>query len=169
MKRCSRCQLDREDDRFLTDHRNGRLVAQCKDCARDRQREFRRRHGQRLSGQYSRRPARWRAHIKRTYGLSAAEYDALLAAQGGVCAICHGHEIETPNGRLHVDHDHATRKVRGLLCAKCNRLLGTARDNAATLRAAADYLEIVAPQAIAFIEACLEVLDVQAMTGERVA
>jgi Recombination endonuclease VII len=53
-------------------------------------------------------------------GVTDAEYERLLAAQGGHCALC-------PNvpktRRLHVDHDHATRRVRGLLCYRCNRAL----------------------------------------------
>lgn len=48
------------------------------------------------------------------------EYDALLAAQGGHCAIC----PSTPKSRrLHVDRDHRTGEVRGLLCMRCNRAL----------------------------------------------
>lgn len=53
-------------------------------------------------------------------GVDAAEYDRLLAAQGGGCAIC-GALPKTR--RLHVDHDHRTGRVRGLLCHRCNRAL----------------------------------------------
>ena len=53
----------------------------------------------------------------------AAElYDRLIAAQRGVCAIC-GAPPKTR--RLHIDHDHRTGKVRGLLCQRCNRALPT--------------------------------------------
>ena len=55
-------------------------------------------------------------------GVTSADYDRMLAAQGGVCAIC-GSPPKTR--RLHVDHDHATGKVRGLLCHRCNRALPT--------------------------------------------
>lgn len=55
-------------------------------------------------------------------GVSDDQYGRLLAAQGGHCALC-------PNGpktrRLHVDHEHATGLVRGLLCHRCNRVLPT--------------------------------------------
>lgn len=55
-------------------------------------------------------------------GISDAEYERLLAAQHGHCAIC----PNTPKTRrLHVDHDHATGAVRGLLCHRCNRNLPT--------------------------------------------
>jgi hypothetical protein len=51
------------------------------------------------------------------YGMTVADYDALLAFQDGTCAIC-----DRPPGktRLAVDHDHATRFTRGLLCYMCN-------------------------------------------------
>src|SRR5207249_694982 len=55
-------------------------------------------------------------------GVTDAEYDRLLAAQGGGCAIC-GNPPKTR--RLHVDHDHKTGEVRGLLCHRCNRLLAS--------------------------------------------
>ncbi|TQF03959.1 hypothetical protein E6W39_19095 [Kitasatospora acidiphila] len=73
-----------------------------------------------------------------TYGLKAGEYDALLAAQGGGCAICRG----VRRYRLAVDHNHRTGLVRGLLCNMCNsRLLTAARDKPEVLRSAADYLD----------------------------
>lgn len=69
-------------------------------------------------------------------GLSLEEYDALLAAQGGGCAIC-GNPPKTR--RLDVDHDHRTGKVRGLLCHRCNRALPSWIE-AHWLGAAARYL-----------------------------
>ncbi|GGS42003.1 hypothetical protein F2B00_03325 [Streptomyces parvus] len=56
------------------------------------------------------------------YGLTEAEYDSMLAAQGGVCAMCR--ETCVSGRQLAVDHDHSTGVVRGLLCVKCNRQLG---------------------------------------------
>jgi hypothetical protein len=69
-------------------------------------------------------------------GIDDAEYARLLAAQGGHCALC----PNTPKTRrLHVDHDHATGKVRGLLCYVCNKYLPASRDAEWHLRAA-DYI-----------------------------
>jgi hypothetical protein len=60
-------------------------------------------------------------NLRRLYGMTVAEYEARLEAQGGVCALCH----EPPRSRrLAVDHCHDTGKVRGLLHIECNRSLG---------------------------------------------
>jgi Recombination endonuclease VII len=79
-------------------------------------------------------PAR-RAQLRR-YGISLAEYDALLEKQGGACAICR----KRPKGRLCVDHCHVTGMVRGLLCNECNGALGYLKDDQASLVAALAYL-----------------------------
>lgn len=75
------------------------------------------------------------AYRSRT-GITEADYNAMLAAQGGGCAIC-GNPPKTR--RLHVDHDHKTGRVRGLLCFRCNRAL-PAYVGAAWLLRAAMYL-----------------------------
>jgi hypothetical protein len=82
-----------------------------------------------------------RVQVLRTrYGLTLDDYKTMLAAQGGVCAICR--EPSTSAwGSLHVDHDHDTGRVRGLLCEACNVGLGNFKDDPARLRAAAVYLE----------------------------
>ncbi|WP_369134934.1 endonuclease VII domain-containing protein [Modestobacter sp. I12A-02662] len=74
-------------------------------------------------------------HLKRRYGITAVEADAMPAAQGGLCAICRAAPA------VHVDHDHATDVVRELLCFNCNGGLGQFRDDPAVLRAAAGYVE----------------------------
>lgn len=50
-----------------------------------------------------------------------------------------------PGIGTHIDHDHATGKARGLLCTKCNLLLGLALESPVTLRSAASYLEVLMP------------------------
>jgi hypothetical protein len=77
-----------------------------------------------------------RGQLKRLYGISPADYDALLAAQGGVCAICGKRSKKT----LCVDHCHATGTIRGLLCGKCNTGFGCYDDDQAAMIAALAYL-----------------------------
>jgi hypothetical protein len=89
----------------------------------------------------SSQPARSRRYqLKTKYGITEAEFDALLAEQGGGCAIC---GTTTPRGRgqrFHVDHCHETGKVRGILCSECNTGLGKFRDDPDLLRRALAYL-----------------------------
>jgi hypothetical protein len=82
--------------------------------------------------------ARW---LRNAYGLTLAEYEALLSAQGGKCAVCNSTDTGRKNSPWSIDHCHATGRVRGLLCHQCNIALGHARDNPALLRAMARYVE----------------------------
>jgi hypothetical protein len=73
------------------------------------------------------------------YGLSPEYYNTLLDAQEFLCSICSAPDLE--DGRpLYVDHDHETRRIRGLLCQKCNTGLGMFRDTPEYLERAARYL-----------------------------
>ena len=66
----------------------------------------------------------WRKRrLKREYGITPKEYDKLFISQKGLCAICGGKA--NGHGRLGVDHNHKTLKVRGLLCFTCNTTIGT--------------------------------------------
>ena len=82
--------------------------------------------------------------LRGAFGLSLAEYEAMLAAQGHACASCGGRETTKRKGKdlwLAVDHCHTTGSIRGLLCGACNKGLGHFKDDPKLLRAAADYLE----------------------------
>lgn len=71
----------------------------------------------------------------RTYGITLQEYEALSTYQKNQCAIC-----KNLSENLHVDHDHISGNVRGLLCGICNRALGGFRDDPEILINARDYL-----------------------------
>lgn len=77
--------------------------------------------------------------LQKLYNITADIYWMIYAFQGGVCYICRWAKGKTK--RLCVDHDHETGEVRGLLCNRCNRMLGFARDDSEFFRRAADYLE----------------------------
>jgi hypothetical protein len=74
-------------------------------------------------------------HLQRRYGIGADDANAMLEAQGGLCAVC------GTAPAVHVDHDHASGRVRAILCFNCNGGLGQFKDDPAALRAAADYVE----------------------------
>src|SRR5215217_1404633 len=74
-------------------------------------------------------------HLKRRYGITAADADDMLEVQGGLCAICRAAPA------AHVDHDHATGAVRALLCFNCNGGLGQFKDDPNLLHLAAFYVE----------------------------
>jgi hypothetical protein len=78
---------------------------------------------------------RRRTHLKRKYNITLEEYDAMYTKQDGRCAIC---DEQYPI--LCVDHCHATGRVRGLLCPRCNKALGVFNDDIYILSRAIDYL-----------------------------
>jgi Recombination endonuclease VII len=89
------------------------------------------------------RPCRSQAshdtRIRQQFGIDPDEYQRILAAQDGVCAICHQPPATI---RLSVDHEHDTGRIRGLLCHRCNHeLLGAAHDSIVILHRAVAYLE----------------------------
>lgn len=84
--------------------------------------------------------ARNSRRLKSLYGITLEEYEELAAYQGWVCWICKQKET-TKDGFLHVDHDHRTGKVRGLLCGQCNRGIGSLGDSIETLDRAIEYLK----------------------------
>lgn len=96
----------------------------CKPCHNARSRDTR----QRLYG------GGRHYHLRRRYGIGADEVAGMVEAQGGVCAICLEGKAE------HVDHDHLTGSVRGILCFNCNGGLGQFRDRADVMERAIVYL-----------------------------
>jgi hypothetical protein len=78
------------------------------------------------------------ARLRRVFGLSSDQYAAMLADQGGGCALCG--RIPPPGRSLHVDHHHATGVVRGLLCFRCNAGIGQFREDPIRLADAIVYL-----------------------------
>ncbi len=84
------------------------------------------------------KPSKRDRYLQSRYGIDEKEYERLLVLQHRVCAVC-GRAGKTR--RLAVDHNHKTKKVRGLLCPKCNWGIGWFREDTRVLRAAADYLD----------------------------
>lgn len=76
----------------------------------------------------------------KVYGLTIAMYDQMFARQNGLCAICGKPELTRGRSNLSVDHNHKTKKVRELLCQKCNHAIGLLGEDKALLQKAIDYL-----------------------------
>ena len=82
-----------------------------------------------------------RSHLKIKFNITLEDYNIMLEAQNGVCAICSNTEMNNVNKVLCVDHNHETKKIRGLLCGKCNTGLGHLNDNIELLINAIKYLK----------------------------
>lgn len=122
-RRCKVCKQIKPLDEFYaarSDRRFGKHCF-CKPCARAVNKE---------------KAARQKNYLKK-YGMTAADLERMLVLPNGLCVVCQKPFKKTP----HVDHCHETGKVRGLLCYKCNTLLGNAGDDPAVLKRAAEYLE----------------------------
>lgn len=78
--------------------------------------------------------------MKKKYGIGVEEYNKLLQQQNGRCYICQDLSENGRDGFLHIDHDHSTGKIRGLLCSTCNAGLGMLKDHPDILMKAAFYL-----------------------------
>ncbi|HYD09164.1 MAG TPA: endonuclease VII domain-containing protein [Acidimicrobiales bacterium] len=112
------------------------------DRYRENQRTFRESGGKKRSDR--------RSYLKRKYGISLEDYDAMLEAQDGRCAICG--RLPRDDISLHVDHHHDSGRLRGLLCFPCNVTVGLIREDRDRLRSIADYLASHDPEAQETVE-----------------
>jgi RNase P subunit RPR2 len=78
-------------------------------------------------------------HLRHRYGISMRQRDDLLNDQQGRCKACG--DVLAPSRHVHVDHDHRTGRIRGILCHSCNGALGHAQDDSTRLRSLADYMD----------------------------
>ncbi len=150
MKTCSKCGISRDESHFSkAGEYKGKVYFRgvCKDCCFEARKEWGRQNPERIKvlsvRSYSKNSRNfWVRSLMKKYGVTPEWYDAQLAAQGGHCAICPATESGHKKRFFAVDHDHATGKVRGLLCRNCNLMLGNAKDSEERLEAGAVYLRI---------------------------
>lgn len=122
MKTCSKCKIDKSLDQFYKiKNRNNKPRPECLSCAKEYQH------------------TRKDYYYKRNYGVSLEQFNEMLILQDNKCKICNRDQSELKS-TLHVDHCHQTGKVRGLLCASCNRGIGFFSDNPDLLIKAISYL-----------------------------
>jgi len=148
MKKCSICNKEKELDSFYSrkgskDGKEG-ICKSCRDVKRRTNPAFeesRRKAWQKMDTK--RKGKRWGYHLSKTYGLSEAQYYTMLEEQNYACAICSlPVDEEEHYGKFVVDHCHNTGKVRGLLCNKCNLMLGNAKDDIRIMEAGIEYLKV---------------------------
>ena len=123
IKRCSKCKSIKRLEDFVDKHRKGVKIlfgsCYCKDCRRS--------------------ISRVNSLKSRGTIVNQVIIDKLILEQNNSCAICGVLESKCSK-KLHVDHDHKTGIVRGLLCSRCNAMIGMAKDEIGILIEAISYL-----------------------------
>ncbi len=136
MTRCNKCGISKIASAFGYQKRKDNtfyLRAECKECrAKDRKIRY-----QQYTNEQKLRIRE--QSLKKLYGITLSQYNQMFEDQNGLCPGCKKHQIEFSKA-LTVDHDHETKKVRGLLCSGCNLAIGNIKENPHTLHNLADYL-----------------------------
>ena len=159
MKRCSRCYQLKPDDMFY--RQSGSRCRPCHNAVTrqnaldnparviaarnkysqkpenkvkelERARRWQRENPERMKA------AQFERNLRKLYGLTLDQYHARQESQDFCCAIC---DLDD-RGNLYVDHDHKTKRIRGLLCNQCNTAVGLMQDNPNTLQRAAQYVSM---------------------------
>lgn len=138
-KPCSVCRENKPISEYYFST-TGRIFGPCKPCNRKRSDDWRKNNSKAFNAIqrkcYHKNPlANRRIWLKKNYGITPEQYDATLTEQGGGCAIC-----GSPH-KLHMDHNHKTKRLRGLLCSNCNLGLGNLQENQAIMAKAIAYLQ----------------------------
>ena len=142
------CTLCRKEKTLLefSPRKNGRLGldSRCKECKAELARDYSLKNKEKISqnnaewrknnpGRYTKRS---RGYVMKRYGITTEEYDELFLIQEGRCKIC----SRVSEKALHVDHDHKTGRVRGLLCHRCNTSIGLMEESADNLKRMIEYI-----------------------------
>jgi hypothetical protein len=164
MRNCYTCKQEKPLEDFVNraDAPHGKGY-QCKECMRAYVKEWRKRfpekHVEQVKRWQQKNPEKRKANarewarrkrqdrnwafadaLRGNHGITAEQYQAMHDAQNGKCAICGTTESRSRNKKLVVDHCHATERIRGLLCHRCNAGLGFFQDNIDLFNAAIAYL-----------------------------
>jgi len=135
--KCTVCKAEKALSEFpmRKTHRPGKPVSQCTACRVAYNKAYRVKNKEKFLA------VERKSKLKITYGITPEQYNAMLNAQEGKCAIC---SAKKPGGRtkmFFIDHCHNTGKIRGLLCMRCNTGLGLFLDNSKFLFNAISYLK----------------------------
>jgi hypothetical protein len=126
-KKCTSCREVKTREEFYPSKArpDGRMIY-CIACAKDKSKN---------GGYVQTALTQRKSHLMKRYGMTIEEFDQMREDQNGLCAVC-----KFPHAELHIDHDHETGRIRGLLCNKCNLGIGFMRDDPEVLQAAINYL-----------------------------
>lgn len=151
MKRCTKCGEEKPKSEFWKrkKYKDG-LAYHCKQCAKKENDEYRKKNKKKFL-EYGRQYRKNNHEIckkrdLKKIGWSIELWNKKFKEQKGVCAICGKKETEIhpATGKikpLSADHNHKTKKPRGLLCTFCNVLIGAAKEKESTLLSAIEYLK----------------------------
>ena len=144
-KQCSKCKEIKLYEQFIKRSRaKDGLTSECKEChklisklweSHNKPKRYINKRNHEIKNPEKTKNNKY----KRQYGITLDDYNKLLDTQNGCCAICKRHKSEFSMA-LHTDHNHATGKVRGILCQKCNRGLGFFNDDTELMKEAINYL-----------------------------
>lgn len=148
LKKCKCCEIEKDISEFGNTRAKGRpyKASICKSC-KSKKKEIRMKNVNNRTESYikMKKKISMKAGLKKKYNLSLEDYNRMLKEQNNVCKICNKPEIHLNINneiqRLSVDHCHTTGKIRGLLCKKCNSMLGQAGDDIDILLAGIEYLK----------------------------
>lgn len=137
---CTGCLEFKEISDFGNDR--GKLKKRCKQCVKaynsKRYSENKEKIKENVRQWKAKNPSKVKSLLKswriRQYGITIEQYEKMLERCGGLCEICY------KSRKLHIDHDHKTGKVRGLLCFDCNTAIGKLGDNPEVILSAHKYL-----------------------------
>jgi len=163
MKKCSKCGIQKPLSDFNKNKsKNDGLGTECKPCARQNLKKWQSENPEKQKANKKKwyknnlnkvrtqsknwrenNPDRYKVHMRtstlKKYNLTIESFEEKRLAQNNKCEICQ--ETLKSGFELHIDHCHATNKVRGLLCIHCNTLLGRAKDSIEILKSAQKYLQ----------------------------
>ena len=154
-KKCTRCKVEKPLDAFGKERRNkDAKKSWCRECSSQYSKDYRAAHPEEMAAKKMRyldnggrekvrkqyyenggkeRQSAWRREQK--YGITQEQFDGMVLAQNGRCAICK----KAPKV-FSIDHCHSNGQVRGLLCNKCNVAIGLLNDDTEVIASAARYL-----------------------------
>ena len=144
MKTCVCCKTEKSSSEFYREPRviDG-LTARCKQCTKENAGNS---YGRRKKDVLERRKNQYDAQkekdrtLRAKYGITLKDWQRMFREQGECCAICKSKSPNHGSGQFVVDHDHEFGNIRGILCGKCNVMLGQANDDHGILFDAAMYL-----------------------------